>query len=271
MKSLENRPFCHKRSRLHTLFVTNLLSIICSFSLIFLVGSPVFASSFTYSEAWGNEADDPSMFRTPVAMAKDLTGNIYVADMGNHRIVKMNKSGKVLETFGGLGDKPGKFNMPFGVAIKKEGNILVGDTGNYRIQKFDHQFHFLKSWGTRGKGEGEFGFPRELAVDSKNNYYVTDEYNHRIQKFDQAGAYLLTIGTYGKGQGELALPQGIAISPTDDLIIEYRCLMIKESSKDRLEKVNLVLDPANLIFREASISILYQVHSTWQIPLTIGS
>ena len=152
------------------------------FSLYF--GSSGFAeATYSYKHAWGNETDPANEFRTPVALAKDSSGNIYMADMGNHRIVKMDSSGKILKTMGTLGQSPGQFNMPFGIAVDREGNILVADTGNYRIQKFDSQFNYLKSWGTKGEGDNQFGFPREIAIDQQNNYYITDEFNHRIQKY----------------------------------------------------------------------------------------
>lgn len=122
-------------------------------------GSSGFAeSSYSFQQAWGNETDPANKFRTPVALAKDSSGNLYMADMGNHRIVKMDSSGKILGAFGSLGHSPGEFNMPFGIAIDREGNILVADTGNYRIQKFDSQFKFIKSWGTKGEGNNQFGF-----------------------------------------------------------------------------------------------------------------
>ena len=147
----------------------------------------VFAATITYEKSWGSEVDDTTHFRTPVALVRDKHGYMYMVDMGNHRIVKLDTSGKVIKTFGTLGNGPGQFNMPFGIAIDQDGNILIVDTGNYRIQKFDAQFQFIKSWGTKGDENGEFGFPREIAVDGQNNYYITDEFNHRIQKYTPDG------------------------------------------------------------------------------------
>lgn len=105
---------------------------------------------YSFKGAFGSGVDPGNLFRTPVAMAKDENGFIYMVDMGNSRIFKMDAGGKVVKTIGSLGSSPGKFNMPFGIAVDREGNFLVADTGNYRIQKFDRNFNFLKSWGTKG-------------------------------------------------------------------------------------------------------------------------
>lgn len=145
------------------------------------------ASAVKYVKSWGSELDTSKLLRTPVAMARDAKGFLYVVDMGNNRILKIDKNGEVVDAIGTFGEGPGQFNMPFGIAVDKEGNILVADTANYRIQKFNEEFQFIKSWGTKGKGSEQFSFPREIAVDSDNNYYITDEYNHRIQKYSPDG------------------------------------------------------------------------------------
>ena len=101
-----------------------ILMLACSiliFSMLFLQ-----ASAYTVDMVWGdaNEGTD-TIFNTPVAMAKDASGNVYIADMGNHRIVKMSQSGTVLGKYGTLGSGAGEFDTPFGVAIDNDGNILV--------------------------------------------------------------------------------------------------------------------------------------------------
>jgi tripartite motif-containing protein 71 len=78
------------------------------------------SAEIVYQESWGAEEDSEELFRSPVALAKDSSGNIYMSDMGNHRIIKMDSYGNILATYGKLGDRPGEFNMPFGVAVDNE-------------------------------------------------------------------------------------------------------------------------------------------------------
>ena len=99
-----------------------------------------------------------------MALGRDSNSNIYIADMANHRIVKIDSSGNVLQKFGSLGTGNGQFDTPFGVAVDLQGNILVADTANHRIQKFDSNFNFIRSWGSKGSGDGQFELAREFGI-----------------------------------------------------------------------------------------------------------
>lgn len=180
--------------------------------LIIFIFSNISVSAQTVIDVWGNiEEGENLILNSPVAMAKDLDGNVYIADMGNHRIIKIDQNGNVLSKFGSLGSGEGEFNTPFGVAIDNNGDILVADTANYRIQKFDSNWGFITSWGSFGNGEGQFGLPREIGIDSQNRYHVCDEFHDRVQVFDENGVFLYQYGNRGTDNGQFRLPQGIAI------------------------------------------------------------
>ena len=75
-------------------------------------------------------------------VAVDASGNVYVADMYNHKIRKITAAGVVttLAGIGSSGDVDGagtvaKFTMPTGVAVDASGNIYVADSGTYKIRK----------------------------------------------------------------------------------------------------------------------------------------
>jgi len=93
----------------------------------------------------------------------DGTGNVYVADDGNHRIQKFNSSGTFLAKWGSEGSDDGQFNYPSGLAVDSGGNVYVADTWNHRIQKFSSSGTFLAKWGSEGSGDGQFNYPEAVA------------------------------------------------------------------------------------------------------------
>lgn len=194
------------------------------FLLLFSLLLPTSVNAYTVSDVWGTASEGSGLIlNTPVALGRDSNSNIYIADMANHRIVKIDSSGNVLQKFGSLGTGNGQFDTPFGVAVDLQGNILVADTANHRIQKFDSNFNFIRSWGSKGSGDGQFELAREIGIDSQNRYHVVDEFNDRIQVFDEDGVFLYSYGSRGTGNGQFRLPQGIAIrrSASGDMV--YIC------------------------------------------------
>ena len=90
-----------------------------------------------YADGIGTNAQ----FSSPRGVAVDASGNVYVADTGNHRIRKISPNGVSTTLAGsteGYADGIGtnaQFNNPAGVAVDASGNIYVADTGNNRIRK----------------------------------------------------------------------------------------------------------------------------------------
>jgi hypothetical protein len=67
-----------------------------------------------------------------------VTGTVYVADTGNHRIQKFDTDGTYLTEWGSNGTGNGEFNEPGSLIVDPSGTIHVADTGNHRIQKFTY-------------------------------------------------------------------------------------------------------------------------------------
>src|SRR5206468_4858990 len=74
----------------------------------------------------------------PVGVALDLSGNLYIADLGNYRIRRVSSDG-IITTIAGTGT-PGysgdggpatnaQLNSPIGLAVDSVGNIYIGDLG----------------------------------------------------------------------------------------------------------------------------------------------
>ena len=86
-----------------------------------------------------------SKFNAPNGITVDKSGNLFVADFGNHIIRKITAGGLVSTFAGGNGndfrgfaDGQGTsalFNSPYGVVINESGTLFVADGENHKIRK----------------------------------------------------------------------------------------------------------------------------------------
>jgi sugar lactone lactonase YvrE len=97
----------------------------------------VFSPSGTFITKFGSSGSGDGQFNIPYGIVFDKNGDIYVADMRNHRIQKFSSSTHVfISKFGTQGSGDGQLNQPMNLVIDNAGDILVNDTFNSRIQKF---------------------------------------------------------------------------------------------------------------------------------------
>lgn len=131
---------------------------------------------------------EPNQFKSPSGLIVDGSGNLYVADSYNNRVVKYNQDGNPSNSYGTLGSGDGQFNRPRGVAFDADGNLYVADTGNHRIQKLTSDGGFLAKWGAYGSANGQFFSPYTVGFEpgpgNEDKLYVLDSLNDRVQRFE---------------------------------------------------------------------------------------
>ncbi len=159
--------------------------------------------------SWGDEE-----IGIPHGLRVDRQDNVWVTDMGRHRVLKFDPTGKLLLALGtgqaGTGND--QFDRPTDVAIAPNGDVFVSDGyGNNRVMKFTATGRFIKSWGTKGTSAGEFDLPHAIAIDSKNRLLIGDRGNERIQLFDTEGQFL--------EQWPGFVPYGIAIDVNNQVFV----------------------------------------------------
>jgi sugar lactone lactonase YvrE len=149
-------------------------------------------------------------------VATDSSGNIYVADTGNHIIRKITPAGvtsTLAGTAGSTGSADGagsaaRLYAPEGVATDSGGNIYVADTSNQTIRKITPGGFVTTLAGMAGfsgslDGTGSaarFRGPGQLAADSGGNIYVADTFNHTVRKITP-GAVVTTLAGMAASTG----------------------------------------------------------------------
>ncbi|MGD1071256.1 MAG: hypothetical protein ABSB15_14040 [Bryobacteraceae bacterium] len=166
----------------------------------------------------------------PAALAFDSSGNLYVADYGNHTVRKIAvttsngvaTSGNITTVagngaFGYSGDggaaTSATLGNPISLAIDSANNIYIGDVYSHTIRKVttDGNIHTLYSNITA----------QSLAVDAAGNIYFVDGLSPTVQKILPGGTILTIAGipgqpSYGGDGGDataaqLNLPESVAV------------------------------------------------------------
>jgi trimeric autotransporter adhesin len=146
----------------------------------------------------GGAATSASL-RYPSAVAVDSSGNVYIADTGNHRVRKV--TGGIISTVAGMGDTDfsgdggpavlATLREPRGVAVDATGNLYIADYGNSRIRKVTAGGIISSIAGTGNfdfSGDGgpavsaALAGPVGLAIDAAGGLYIADSANDRIRK-----------------------------------------------------------------------------------------
>lgn len=126
-------------------------------------------------------------------LAVDKAGNVYFADNGNQRIVKVDTAG-IFTTVAGNGNKgytgdgdpatSAELAAPTDVAFDRAGNMYIADSLNFVVRKVDSSGTISTfagngeccGYGDTGDGgpatRADMASPTSLAVDSAGNVYI---------------------------------------------------------------------------------------------------
>ena len=162
-----------------------------------------------------------AQFNRPHSIQFGPEGNLFVCDIGNHRIRKIDMKTGMISTFSGTGKKEktrdgGKIsevNLNGPRAIDVVGNTmwLALREGNavYRLELDKGTVHHVAGTGKKGfTGNGgpakraTLSGPKGIAVGPKGNVYLADTESHSVRMIDlKTGKLELIAGDGKKGDG----------------------------------------------------------------------
>ncbi len=199
-----------------------------------------------------------ALLNTPMGVATDSQGNLYIADTFNNRIRKVVGFAGNISTLAGngqisyAGDGGPAFqallNAPQAVAVDASGNFYIADTGNNVIRKVSSggaisNFAGNGSAGFGGDGNAATGAqlnaPQGVAVDSSGNVYIADTGNSRVRKV--SGGAITTIagnGTVGYAGDNGAATGAMLNSPTGVAVDSAGNVYIADFGNNVVRKVS---------------------------------
>jgi sugar lactone lactonase YvrE len=204
----------------------------------------------------GGIASHARLFR-PADIRVDGTGNLFIADARNHRVRKVDPSGRIT-TVAGTGE-PGfapdgtpavraQLDTPWGLGLDSQNRLLIADSANHRVRRVEHDGRLTTLAGTGRQGfdgdgrlatEASLRFPENLFVDSNARLFIGDKGNHAVRVVGTDGIISTVIGTGFPGR---ALIGGVARqSPLDNpenILVVADGLIIADANNGRVIRIS---------------------------------
>ena len=201
-----------------------------------------------------------------MGVSVDAFGNIYISDVANQRIRKVDLSTGIINTVAGNGTKgfsgdggpatAAALNDPFDLDFDSAGNFYIADLRNHRIRKVDINTGIITTIAGTSANEADLGttgdggpgtaailyYPWSVAIDNSDNIYLVNEDRHGVRRIDASIGVISTVvgdGTQGfSGDGGQALSAQLNL-PRSICIDDGTYLYISEKGGHRIRGVDL--------------------------------
>ena len=184
----------------------------------------IYNTSLVNVETYGECGDGRGQFRDPLGIAADTRGNVFVADTGNHRIVRLlyrDAGLEFIKSFGEEGAGELGFSRPSDIALGESGTLYVADTGNDRVVALAPTGEWLHE--TKGDPDNGVTLDRPVGLAAVE---ADDPWISRRQSFvvvsDSGGDRLVKLSLDGRLLGVVAAGD-LPVQPArfDRLAVDY--------------------------------------------------
>jgi sugar lactone lactonase YvrE len=192
----------------------------------------------------------------PSALAVDASGDLYVADSGNHRIRRVEAGTRIVTTVAG---QEAGLKHPTGLALDVIGNLYVADTGNHRIRRIDVASGAIET--VAGTGEAGFSVDGEMATSAMLNeptglaydavqgrLLIADTANHRVVSLEADGTLRTVVGDGRPGfsgdgglavEARLRFPSAVGVDGQGNVLVA-------DAGNGRVRRIDASLQIATL-------------------------
>ncbi len=202
-----------------------------------------------------------AQFKNINGIAMNTQGDLFIADSGNSRIRKVDKTTGIVTTIAGNGIASftgdggpavsASLRSPCGIFVDALGNIYIADTYNCRIRRVDGTTGIMTTvagngtCGYSGDGglaaAGELYFPFGVAADAGQNIFIADTYNNLIRRVDAVSGIITSAAGNGiRGFGGDGGPAASAslFNPNGVIVDSDGSLFISDSTNNRVRKID---------------------------------
>jgi sugar lactone lactonase YvrE len=181
--------------------------------------STIGGNGFTAKSGDGGPATS-AQFRAPLDSVMDSSGNLYISDGSNKRVMKVAAGTGIITPYAGGGAAvPGDGGpatsaslTPGSIAVDGAGNLFIAEPDANRIRRVDASTHIITTFagtGTAGNtGDGgpasaaTFAGPGGLSFDTGGNLFVADVGNGRVRRIAAGTTTVSLVAGGGSGLGD---------------------------------------------------------------------
>jgi len=187
-------------------------------------------------------------FNQPHSLQLDAQGNLFICDIGNHRLRRIDARTGIITTFAGAGAKlptpdgarfaEAPLHGPRALDFDRDGNLWLALREGNAVFKLDLRagtIHHVAGTGKKGfTGHGgpaklaTLSGPKGLSIGLDGNVYLADTESHSIRMIDvKRGTLELIAGTGSAGGGpdgdplrcQMARPHGVFVDADDSVLV----------------------------------------------------